>query len=124
MCMREVRMPKCQRSASSNTRTRLLGTVGGSSQPIGTYSRHSELGSEEYINGGERWILCFADAPPEELRKMPAVVERIAAVKQQRLASKSRPTRELANAPTRFHVTVIPDRPFLCIPEVSCLLFD
>jgi hypothetical protein len=53
-----------------------------------------------------------------------AVVERIAAVKQQRLASKSRPTRELANAPTRFHVTVIPDRPFLCIPEVSCLLFD
>lgn len=77
------------------------------------------VGSEEYINGGERWILRLDDIAPEELRRMPAVVERIAAVKKMRLESKSKPTKELANTPTKFHVTVIPDQPFLCIPKVS-----
>lgn len=77
------------------------------------------VGSEEYINGGERWILLLEDASPEQLRRMPAVVERISAVKKMRLESKSKPTRELANTPMKFHVTVVPDRPFLCIPEVS-----
>jgi hypothetical protein len=50
---------------------------------------------------------------------MSAVMERIAAVKKFRLRSTSVPTQELANTPTRFHVTVIPDRPFLVIPESS-----
>ncbi len=77
------------------------------------------VGSEEYINGSERWILALDNVPPEQLRRMPAVVERIAAVKNERLASKSQPTRDLAETPTRFHVTVIPDRPFLVVPEVS-----
>ena len=53
------------------------------------------VGSEEYINGGERWILRLDDVSPEELRRMPAVVERIAAVEKMRLASKSKPTIEL-----------------------------
>ena len=77
------------------------------------------VGSEEYINGRERWILSLSDVPPEVLRRMPAVMDRIAAVKKIRLESKSKPTRELAKQPTRFHVTVISDGPFLCIPKVS-----
>ncbi len=77
------------------------------------------IGSEEYINGGQRWILTLEDASPSELRAMPAVMDRIAAVKEKRLASPSKPTRQLADTPTRFHVTVIPDRPFLVIPKVS-----
>jgi len=47
------------------------------------------------------------------------VRERIAKVRAFRLESKSAGTRELANAPTRFHVTVVPQSPFLVIPEVS-----
>jgi N-6 DNA Methylase len=31
------------------------------------------LGSEEYINGGQRWILALQDAPPNDLRSMPSV---------------------------------------------------
>lgn len=77
------------------------------------------VGSEEYINGGERWILYLATAAPNELRQLPAVMERIAAVKAARLKSKSKPTQELAKTPTQFHVTVIPDHAFLCIPKVS-----
>jgi hypothetical protein len=77
------------------------------------------VGSEEYINGGQRWILTLVNASPSELRAMPTVMERIAAVRQKRLASPSKPTRQLADTPTRFHVTVIPDRPFLVVPKVS-----
>ncbi len=50
---------------------------------------------------------------------MPAVKDRIAAVRQFRLNSKSASTRKLSETPTRFHVTVVPDRPFLVIPEVT-----
>ena len=46
-------------------------------------------------------------------------MERIAAVKAKRLSSKSAVTRRLADTPTRFHVTVIPDRSFLVVPKVS-----
>jgi hypothetical protein len=88
-------------------------------EPRAAKYMHPFVGSEEYINGGERWILRLDDASPEELRRMPAVMERIAAVKKMRLESKSKPTQELANMPTRFHVTVVPDGPFLCIPKVS-----
>lgn len=80
---------------------------------------HPFIGSEEFINGGTRWILNLHDARPEELRAMPAVLERIGAVRKMRIESRSKPTQELAESPTRFHVTVIPDRPFLVIPEVS-----
>jgi hypothetical protein len=47
------------------------------------------------------------------------VKERIAAVREFRLKSKSPGTQKLAETPTRFHVTVVPNRPFLVIPEVS-----
>lgn len=77
------------------------------------------VGSEEYINGRQRWILALADASPSELRALPAVMERVAEVRRKRLASPSKPTRLLAETPTRFHVTVLPQRPFLVIPKVS-----
>jgi hypothetical protein len=77
------------------------------------------IGSEEFINGGERWILNLHSAAPEHLRSMPAVMERIAAVRAMRLASRSRPTQLLGETPTRFHVTVIPKENFLVIPKVS-----
>ena len=77
------------------------------------------LGSIEFINGGKRWILTLDKISPADLRSMPAVMERVAAVRALRLESKSAPTRVLAETPTQFHVTVIPEEPFLVIPEVS-----
>jgi hypothetical protein len=50
---------------------------------------------------------------------MPAVRERIAAVRAFRLKSKSEGTRKLAETPTRFHVTVVPASRFLAVPKVS-----
>jgi len=77
------------------------------------------IGSDEFLNGYERWCLWLGEAKPEELRKLPAVIERVEAVRKLRLESKSAPTRKLAGTPTRFHVENIPDSPFLVIPEVS-----
>ncbi len=77
------------------------------------------VGSREFLQGGERWILYLADIAPQVLRRLPKVRERIAAVRAYRLASKSKPTQALAETPTLYHVNVVPDAPFLVIPEVS-----
>ena len=77
------------------------------------------VGSREFLQGGERWILCLANVAPQVLRTLPKVRERITAVRSYRLESRSRPTQALAETPTLFHVNVIPTAPFLVIPEVS-----
>jgi hypothetical protein len=80
---------------------------------------HPFVGTTEFLYNEERWILALQDAQPAELRAMPLVRERIAAVRKFRLESKSEGTQQLATTPTRFHVTAIPNSPFLVIPEVS-----
>lgn len=77
------------------------------------------LGANEFLNGYQRWCLWLRDCPPNELKKMPQALKRIAAVKQFRLNSKSAPTRKLAQTPTRFHVENIPTSNYLIIPEIS-----
>ncbi|MEI6407754.1 MAG: DNA methyltransferase [Bacteroidota bacterium] len=77
------------------------------------------IGSDEFINGWERWCLWLGECPPDVLRKMPEAMKRVQAVREFRLASKSAPTQKLAETPTRFHVENMPDTNFLIIPEVS-----
>ena len=77
------------------------------------------IGAREYLQGGGRWILALHDVPPNVLAGMPAVRDRIAAVRSYREASRSAPTRKLAETPTLYHVNVIPTAPFLVVPEVS-----
>jgi hypothetical protein len=77
------------------------------------------VGSEEFINGRERWILDLHKVTPIEIRAMPAVAARVAAVRAYRQGSRKAKTRELADFPTKFEVETIPDRPFLAIPKVS-----
>jgi hypothetical protein len=77
------------------------------------------IGSEEYINGLQRWILCLKDVPPSTLRQMPLVVDRMRKVKAFREKSQRKSTLAIANFPDKYNVEVIPNRPFLCIPEVS-----
>ncbi len=77
------------------------------------------LGSDEFLNGFERWCLWLGDADPTELRALPECLKRIQAVKQVRLSSKSPPTRKLAETPTRFHVQNMPEGSYLVLPETS-----
>lgn len=77
------------------------------------------LGADEFINGYQRWCLWLGDCPPGELRRMPEALKRVEAVRQFRLASKSAPTRKLAETPTRFHVENIPQGHYLIFPRHS-----
>ena len=77
------------------------------------------LGSREFINGVERWCLWVGDAEPGDLRDLPAVMERVRAVRETRADSKSPPTQKLAETPRRFHVENMPDSEYLLIPKVS-----
>jgi hypothetical protein len=91
------------------------------------------IGAVEYINGGRRWIFALQNCPPDTLKSMPAVMERVQAVREYREGKRparkvdplAEPKRQgisaasLASTPTAFHVTVIPTTSFLAIPEVS-----
>ncbi|UVO54501.1 hypothetical protein M0209_10340 [Sphingomonas sp. SUN039] len=89
------------------------------------------VGSKEFINGGGRWILALQSVAPSEWRNSPTIRERVSRVRAYRrgeIPSKGKDERKqeagtsasaLADTPTAFHVTVIPERPFLVIPEVS-----
>ena len=76
-------------------------------------------GSREFIRRQDRWILHTADIPPQELRELPMVRERLRAVRAFRAKSKRIATRRLAGFPRSYGVTVVPEAPFLIIPQVS-----
>lgn len=80
---------------------------------------HPWYGSREFINRRPRYCLYLGDCSPQELRQMPKCMKRIQAVRSFRLASKSAGTRKIAETPTRFHVTNMPQGNYIVIPEVS-----
>lgn len=76
-------------------------------------------GAQEFINNKVRYCLWIGDCEPNELSKMPFVLEKIQNVREFRLSSKSEGTRKLAERPTRFHVENMPKTNYLLIPRVS-----
>jgi len=76
------------------------------------------IGSEEFINGKNRWCLWLVDAEPLELRKMPLILERIENVRKLRLQSPDKQAQQLANYPTTFRDKHNPDFA-LIVPLVS-----
>lgn len=80
---------------------------------------HPYLGSREYLNGGDRWIIYPEGASPQLLGQLPEIRKRIAAVRKYRETSSGKLANELAATPAKYHVTAVPTGPFLVIPEVS-----
>jgi hypothetical protein len=86
------------------------------------------LGSDEYIDGLDRWILWLVGTEPAALRRMPAVLDRMERVaafrrgeqpgKNRRIAKRAA-TKELAKTPTQPGFLNYPGTRFLTIPEVS-----
>ncbi|MBS3914308.1 MAG: class I SAM-dependent DNA methyltransferase [Bacteroidetes bacterium] len=89
------------------------------SEPLSKKYFKRWLGSDEFINGKERWCLYLGNINPDELNKMPHVIERVQMARRARLNSKAEGTRKLAENPTKFHVEFIPKENYLVIPEVS-----
>lgn len=88
-------------------------------EPLSDKYFYEWYGADELIKGHRRYFLWLANCPPSELRKMPLSMERREKVKEARSKSSDAGTRKLADFPTKFHVTNIPERDFIVIPEVT-----
>jgi len=77
------------------------------------------LGGDELLNGEERWCLWMVDANPQEIRAVPAVLERVEKVRQERMRSSKPRTREWASSASLFTENRQPARRYLAIPKVS-----
>lgn len=77
------------------------------------------IGAEDMLNGKERYILYLKDSHPNELRKMPKVIERVKGVINTRLSSSKAATRMKAETPLLLDEERIPLKEFLVIPVVS-----
>ena len=74
-------------------------------------------GAAEYINNKDRYCLWLVGVSPAELRKMPEVMKRVDACRQDRL--NGAPDRQkLADTPTIFRETFNPDS-YIIVPRVS-----
>src|ERR1017187_3859398 len=77
------------------------------------------VGSEEFLNGTERWCLWLVGASPSLIRKSELVQKRIEAVRQARLESGRAETVRLATTPTLFGEIRQPTTDYLLLPKVS-----
>ncbi len=77
------------------------------------------IGGDEFINGFHRWILYLREATPTDLRQLPMVAERVAAVRAYRAASRRASTQRMADYPTLVGVDERPNADYLVIPNTS-----
>lgn len=90
-----------------------------SKEPYAEKFFHRWVGSREFIQGVERWVLWLGEASPADFKQMPLAKERVNAVREFRLSSSSAPTRKIAETPTRFHVENMPNNNSIVVPKVS-----
>lgn len=78
------------------------------------------VGSQELLRGIERWCFWLADSQfdPNDLQTSQELRERVAAVRELRLASKRKATQKLADTPYLFGEIRQPETDYLCIPSV------
>jgi hypothetical protein len=74
------------------------------------------LGADEFLNNLSRWCLWLVGCPPEKLRGMPPLMERVQRVKSLREASPRAATRALATTPSLFGEIRQPTSEYLLIP--------
>ncbi len=77
------------------------------------------FGSEELLQGKERYCLYLGTCPDAKIAAMPEAQKRVDAVRHFRSQSKRPSTARDAAEPAKFCHTNIPKTPFLVIPEVS-----
>ena len=77
------------------------------------------MGSEEFINNKKRWCLWLVGISPDDLRRMPEVMKRIAACKKDREYSSDEGRRKLATTPMLFREQVTSEKDFIVIQAVS-----
>ena len=90
------------------------------SEPIAEKWLRPYLGAEGFIHNQYRYCLWLLNCPPNELRLMPAVLQRVEAVREFRLKSSKAATRDKAATPTRFTENRQPvNGIYLALPRTS-----
>ncbi|CAK8712099.1 MAG: Type II restriction/modification system, DNA methylase subunit YeeA [Candidatus Electronema aureum] len=90
-----------------------------SAEPLAAKWIRPYLGAEGFIHNDLRYCLWLVDCPPDELQRMPLVLERVKAVRCMRQQSPKEATKEKANIPTLFTENRQPDGDYLAIPRTS-----
>lgn len=88
------------------------------SEPLSAPYVKKLIGAHEAMQGGQRWCLWLVNCPPEQLRKMPLILERVAKVRDKRLASTDPGTQRLAGRSTQFRDLQNPEN-YILIPAHS-----
>ena len=76
-------------------------------------------GAAEFINGFIRWVIATPLIPPDVMRSSQKLMERIDATRKWRASRQSITSVGLSNQPTQWHLTIIPNEPFLAVPNTS-----
>ena len=79
------------------------------------------MGSEEFINGLDRFCLWLVNVSPKIIRTLSHVRKRVEKVKMKRAASTRATTRALAEKPSLFGEIRQPNKQYLAVPEVSSI---
>ncbi|OFW18613.1 MAG: methylase [Acidobacteria bacterium RIFCSPLOWO2_02_FULL_65_29] len=77
------------------------------------------VGAEDFLQGFRRYCLWLKDATPDALRRLPRIYERVAKVREFRLASRAASTRKFAGTPGLFCQIAQPDTNYLLVPRHS-----
>ena len=77
------------------------------------------MGAKDFLHNKKRYCLWLVDCPPNELKKMSPVYERVKKVRDFRLKSKKIPTQKAAETPTLFTEIRQPDQDYIIVPCVS-----
>ena len=76
------------------------------------------IGAKELLQNKNRYCLWLVNIEPEELKKMPTVLERVRKCREMRLSAKDAATKRLAEKPTLFRETYNYDS-YIVVPMVT-----
>lgn len=77
------------------------------------------LGADEFLNDKKRWCLWLVGVSDDEIEQMPLVKARVDRVREMRLASKKKSTRELGSTPAVFDEIKHPNNDYILVPSVT-----
>ena len=77
-------------------------------------------GGADFLRGYERYCLWLKNMEPYEIKKHPLIAKRVEAVKDMRLASTAKATRDKATTPWMFFTMTQPEEGYMLVgPQVS-----
>lgn len=77
------------------------------------------LGATEFLHNKERWCLWLVNISPDDLKKVPPVMDAVQRVKELRENSNRTATKKLADFPTLFGEIRQPNEKYIIIPRHS-----